>query len=89
MPYPVVVDVQLEIWEEYGKLGWPARYLFDGRSRLFEYHYGEGGYDETERAIKELLGIDEPVLEPIRPRRIRRPAGRADRRRRGPVFGAI
>jgi hypothetical protein len=67
VPYPVVVDVQLEIWEEYGNLGWPARYLFDGRSRLFEYHYGEGGYDETERAIQELLGIHEPVLEPIRP----------------------
>ncbi len=70
VPYPVVVDVQLEIWEEYGNLGWPARYLFDGRSRLFEYHYGEGAYDETERAIQELLGIDEPVLEPIRPEEV-------------------
>jgi AhpC/TSA family len=67
VPYPVVVDVQLEIWEEYGNLGWPARYLFDGRGRLFEYHYGEGAYEETERAIQELLEIDEPLLRPIRP----------------------
>ncbi|HZU59464.1 MAG TPA: DipZ protein, partial [Solirubrobacteraceae bacterium] len=28
---------------------------------------GEGAYDETERAIQELLGIDEPLLDPIRP----------------------
>ena len=67
VPYPVVVDVQLEIWEEYGNLGWPARYLFDGRSRLFEYHYGEGAYDETERAIQELLGLEREPLAPLRP----------------------
>jgi hypothetical protein len=67
VPYPVVVDVNLEIWEDYGNLGWPARYLFDGRSRLFEYHYGEGAYDETERSIQELLDIDEPLLAPMRP----------------------
>ena len=67
VPYPVVVDVALEIWEDYGNLGWPARYLFDGRSRLFEYHYGEGAYDETERAIQELLELEQPLIEPIRP----------------------
>ena len=34
---------------------------------LFDYHYGEGGYDETERAIQELLGIEQPTLAPLRP----------------------
>jgi thiol-disulfide isomerase/thioredoxin len=67
VPYPVVVDIGHEIWREYGNLGWPARYLFDGRGRLFDYHYGEGAYDDTELAIQELLGIDDPLLEPIRP----------------------
>jgi hypothetical protein len=67
VPYPVVVDVEHEIWRDYGNLGWPARYLFDERGRLFDYHYGEGCYDETERAIQELLEIDEPLLEPLRP----------------------
>jgi AhpC/TSA family len=65
--YPVVVDVEHEIWTLYGNLGWPARYLFNREGMLFEYHYGEGGYEETERAIQELLGIDEPVLLPLRP----------------------
>jgi AhpC/TSA family len=67
VPYPVVVDVELEIWGEYGNLGWPARYLFDAQSRLLHYHYGEGAYDETELAIQELLGADQPLIEPIRP----------------------
>jgi hypothetical protein len=65
--YPVVVDVEFEIWQDYGNLGWPARYLFDGDGRLFEYHYGEGGYDETEEAIQSLLGVSGPRLDPLRP----------------------
>jgi thiol-disulfide isomerase/thioredoxin len=67
IPYPVVVDTDLEIWRFYGNLGWPARYLWHPNGTLFEYHYGEGGYDETERAIQELLGIDEPLIPPVRP----------------------
>ena len=68
IPYPVVVDTELGIWEDYGNLGWPARYLFGQDGMLFEHHYGEGGYAETELAIQELLGIsDEPLLEPVRP----------------------
>jgi thiol-disulfide isomerase/thioredoxin len=67
VPYPVVVDVDLQIWQLYENLGWPARYLFNPQGMLFEYHYGEGAYDETERAIQELLGLDEPLLPPARP----------------------
>jgi thiol-disulfide isomerase/thioredoxin len=67
LSYPVVVDESFDVWKEYGNLGWPARYLFDGESRLFEFHYGEGGYTETEAAIQELLGIDAEPLAPVRP----------------------
>ncbi len=67
IPYPVVVDTGLEIWQEYGNLGWPARYLFNQEGRLFDFHYGEGGYGETEIAIQELLGLERPLLEPLRP----------------------
>src|SRR5436309_14678411 len=27
--YPVVVDVDFELWSLYGNLGWPARYVFN------------------------------------------------------------
>ncbi len=65
IPYPVVIDSQHEIWRVYENLGWPARYLFGPRGTLFEYHYGEGAYLDTEAAICELLGI--PPVEPVAP----------------------
>jgi hypothetical protein len=34
---------------------------------LAHYHYGEGAYGETERAIQELLGIERELVLPIRP----------------------
>ena len=66
VPYPVVVDVDLEIWRLYGNRGWPARYLWNRGGTLHDYHYGEGAYAETERAIQRLLGAER---EPVRPRR--------------------
>ena len=65
--HPVALDPDLQAWRQFDVPGWPARYLFDQKLRLFEYHHGEGDYAGTERAIQELLGIDEPVMEPIRP----------------------
>jgi thiol-disulfide isomerase/thioredoxin len=65
--YPVLIDGELAVWQEYENLGWPARYLFDGHARLFEYHYGEGAYAATELAIQELLGVEREPLGPQRP----------------------
>jgi hypothetical protein len=65
--YPVAIDSEAEIWQLYDNLGWPARYLFNQDGYLFDYHYGEGGYRDTELAIQELLGLDGPTLAPLRP----------------------
>jgi hypothetical protein len=73
VPYPVLLDPDLEVWRLYGNRGWPGRYLFDRRSHLRHLHYGEGEYAETELAIQECLGeLDEdlempPVMQPLRP----------------------
>ncbi len=64
--HPVLIDSELALWQEYENEGWPARYLFDGRARLFDYHYGEGAYEETELAIQELLGVEREPLAPLR-----------------------
>ncbi len=64
--YPVLIDSELEVWQDYGNEGWPARYLFDGRARLFDYHHGEGAYAETELAIQELLGVEREPVAPMR-----------------------
>jgi hypothetical protein len=65
--HPVVIDSNLEVWDLYGNQGWLARYLWDARGALFSYHYGEGAYEETEREIAELLGIEADPLAPVRP----------------------
>src|ERR1700685_2161062 len=67
LPYPIVVDSELEIWQLYGNLGWPARDLFNQDGRLFDFHYGEGGCAEPERAIQELVDLERPPLAPVRP----------------------
>ncbi len=65
--YPVVVDVEAEIWSLYGNAGWPARYLWDREGRLIDLHYGEGAYVETELALQELLGVEREPVPPVRP----------------------
>lgn len=59
--FPVALDPQFKLWRTYQNPGWPARYLFAPRLRLFEVHHGEGDYEGTERAIQELLEVDEPL----------------------------
>jgi thiol-disulfide isomerase/thioredoxin len=65
--HPVLIDSAFEVWNDYGNEGWPARYLFDGHARLFDYHYGEGAYADTELAIQELVGVELEPLAPLRP----------------------
>lgn len=65
--HPVVIDADAQIWGLYENAGWPARYLWDQRGMLHDYHYGEGAYDETERAIQELLGVSGDLVAPVRP----------------------
>jgi thiol-disulfide isomerase/thioredoxin len=65
--YPVLIDAELEAWDAYGIQGWPSRYLWDGEQRLVDFHIGEGGYEEAERAIQELVGVEREPLEPVRP----------------------
>ena len=65
--WPVVVDVDLEIWDIYGNEGWPARYVWDQSSLLHSLHYGEGAYLETELEIQALLGVSLEPLAPVRP----------------------
>lgn len=68
--YPVLIDNDLRMWNAYDNEGWPARYLWGATETghvLREYHYGEGGYRETELAIQEELGLSRALLPPVRP----------------------
>jgi len=66
IPFAVALDPDYQLWREYGNKGWPGRYLFDRTGRLALLHYGEGEYEDTERAIGEVLGIDVEPMKPLR-----------------------
>jgi cytochrome c biogenesis protein CcdA/thiol-disulfide isomerase/thioredoxin len=53
--YPVVQDNEFATWRAYGNEFWPAKYLIDARGRVRYTHFGEGDYEETEMAIRDLL----------------------------------
>ncbi len=56
--YPVVIDNDFTIWRSLDNHYWPAVYLVDRDGRVRFHHFGEGAYEETERAIQQLLGVD-------------------------------
>jgi hypothetical protein len=67
IPWAVAIDTELEVWDIYGNEGWPARYLWDADQILHSLHYGEGAYEETEREIQALLGVERDPVAPLRP----------------------
>jgi AhpC/TSA family len=66
IPFAVALDPDYQVWREYGNKGWPGRYLFDRTGKLALLHYGEGEYEDTERAIGEVLGIEVEPMAPLR-----------------------
>ena len=53
--YRVVMDSDYKIWHSFDNEYWPAFYLLDGKGRIRYRAFGEGAYDQTERAIQSLL----------------------------------
>lgn len=59
--YPVAQDNDYGTWRAFNNHYWPAEYLIDKTGKIVHYHFGEGGYDETENAIRQLLGMNTPA----------------------------
>src|SRR4029453_15655157 len=57
-----VIDTDFAIWRSFENPYWPAVYLVDGDGRLRFHHFGEGAYEETERAIQQLLGVEQQTV---------------------------
>ncbi len=53
--YPVAQDNDYATWNAYSNHYWPAHYLIDSKGIIRETHFGEGNYEETEKAIQTLL----------------------------------
>jgi len=57
--YPIVIDNDFTIWRSFDNHYWPAVYLVDRVGQVGFHHFGENSYEETERAIQQLLGVEE------------------------------
>jgi len=53
--YAVVQDNSYATWQAFQNRYWPRKYLVDVDGFIVYDHIGEGGYEETEDKIKELL----------------------------------
>ena len=53
--YPIALDNDFGTWNAWHNQYWPAKYLIDRAGHVRYYHFGEGDYDESEAAIRELL----------------------------------
>jgi len=53
--YPVVMDNDYRIWRSFSNQFWPADYFIDGTGKVRFHHFGEGGYEESEKWIRSLL----------------------------------
>jgi hypothetical protein len=56
--YPVAVDNDNAIWNAFTNHAWPALYFVDTDGRLRDQHLGEGRYEQSERLIQKLLGVE-------------------------------
>jgi hypothetical protein len=53
--FPIALDNDYAIWRAFDNHYWPALYLLDGRGRVRYRHFGEGAYEESEKAVRRLL----------------------------------
>jgi thiol-disulfide isomerase/thioredoxin len=60
--YPVVVDNDYEVWSAFANHYWPALYFVDRDGVIRDQHFGEGRYEESERVIQRLLGVERKLV---------------------------
>ncbi|WP_435209239.1 redoxin family protein [Micromonospora sp. bgisy143] len=60
--YPVAVDSDYAIWGAFANQYWPALYFVDADGVISDEHFGEGRYEQSERVIQRLLGIERDLV---------------------------
>jgi thiol-disulfide isomerase/thioredoxin len=53
--YPVAVDSNYVLWQDFNNEYWPALYIVDAQGRIRHHEFGEGGYKKSEMTIQQLL----------------------------------
>ena len=60
--YPVAVDNDYEVWSAFANHYWPALYFVDADGVIRDHHFGEGRYEQSERVIQQLLGVERELV---------------------------
>jgi thiol-disulfide isomerase/thioredoxin len=53
--YPIAVDNEYAVWRAFENRYWPALYFIDKQGRIRHHQFGEGGYEQSEQVIQQLL----------------------------------
>jgi hypothetical protein len=60
--YPVAADNDYAVWSAFANHYWPALYFVDADGIIRDEHFGEGRYEESERRIQRLLGVERELV---------------------------
>jgi thiol-disulfide isomerase/thioredoxin len=60
--YPVALDNDYEVWSAFDNHYWPALYFVDADGVIRNHHFGEGRYEQSERVIQALLGVERELV---------------------------
>jgi hypothetical protein len=60
--YPVPLDNGYAIWRTFDNHYWPALYFVDRDGVLRDHHFGEGRYEQSERVLQQLLGVERDLI---------------------------
>lgn len=63
LPYPVLVDSDHRLWDAFAVKAWPTKFVVDPDGYVRLSTQGEGRYGPVERAIQQLLRLEQPDLE--------------------------
>ena len=71
--YPVAVDNDYGVWSAFANHYWPALYFVDADGVIRDQHFGEGRYEQSERVIQGLLGVERELVA-VEGRGVEKPA---------------
>jgi thiol-disulfide isomerase/thioredoxin len=60
--YPVALDNDYEVWSAFDNHYWPALYFVDADGIIRDQHFGEGRYEQSQRVIQGLLGVERELV---------------------------
>jgi thiol-disulfide isomerase/thioredoxin len=63
--FPIALDSDYAVWRAFDNSYWPAVYIADREGRIRFHHFGEGRYDELERVVQGLLGVDGDLVSVV------------------------